>query len=204
MKIVRSTSSSESQFRDFWNAALSWQKSAGLPLWPPYPSEMIRAEILSGLHFSVFLPDGALAGYFSLALSDELIWEERERADAIYVHRMCVNPMCKGRKMAASVLTWAYGFATGAGRKFVRMDTWADNQRLLNYYIACGFRHLRNRQLAIVPGLPPHYKNANLALFENAVDSEDTLTETMKADENGESVRRGDGQILRPTAGNGS
>lgn len=72
--------------------------------------------------------------------------------------------------MAASILTWAYGFAIGAGRKFVRMDTWADNERLLNYYIACGYQHIGNRQIGIVPGLPPHYKNANLALFENAVD----------------------------------
>jgi GNAT superfamily N-acetyltransferase len=170
MKIVDSVSSSEIEFREFWNAALAFQNAAGLPLWPSYPAETIETEIRLGLHFSVFLPDNILAGFFSLALTDELIWEEQERGNAIYIHRMCANPMCKGKNLAASILAWAYGFAADAGRKFIRMDTWADNPRLLNYYIACGFRHIRNRQLGIVPGLLPHYENINLALFENKVD----------------------------------
>jgi hypothetical protein len=170
MKIIRSTSSYESEFRDFWNAALAYQKAEGLPLWPAFPVGKIKAEIQSGLHFSVFLSDAVLAGYFSLALSDELIWLEKERGDAIYIHRMCRNPMRKANNLAVSILNWAYGFAAGAGRKFVRMDTWADNPRILNYYIACGFRHIGNRQLGIVPGLLPHYNNLNLALFENVVD----------------------------------
>jgi hypothetical protein len=170
MKILRSTSFSTSEFRAFWNAALAYQKAAQLPLWPSYPEGKIKDEIQSGLHFSVFLPDNVLAGYFSLALSDELIWEEKERGDAIYIHRMCVNPMCKGKNLTASVLAWAYGYVTGAGRKFIRMDTWGDNHRLVNYYVACGFRHIGNRRLGSVPDLPSHYSHANLALFENAVD----------------------------------
>lgn len=170
MKIHRSVSSSTGEFRDFWDAALSWQKAVGSELWPAFPAEKISAEILSGLHFSVFLPDDVLAGYFSLVLSDELIWQEKERGDAVYIHRMCVNPVCRGKNLAAAILAWAYGYATGAGRKFVRMDTWGNNRRLVDYYVACGFRHVGNRQLGIVPGLSPHYNNAYLALFENPVD----------------------------------
>jgi GNAT superfamily N-acetyltransferase len=170
MKIHRSTKSSESLFREFWDAALTYQKSVGSSLWPSYPADKIKSEILSGHHFSIFLLDDVLAGYFSLALSDELIWEEKERGDAVYIHRMCVNPICRGKNLAASILSWAYGFATGAGRKFVRMDTWGNNDRLVNYYVACGFRQAGNRQLGVVPGLSPHYSNAYLALFENPVD----------------------------------
>jgi hypothetical protein len=40
----------------------------------------------------------------------------------------------------------------------------------LNYYVTCGFRHIGNKQLGLVPDLLPHYNNLNLALFENAVD----------------------------------
>ena len=170
MKILRSTSFSKTEFRDFWNAALSWQKAAGLPLWSAHPAEEITGEIQSGLHFSVFLPDDVLAGFFPLALSDKPIWQEREQGNAVYIHRMCRNPKCKGRNLAASIFSWAYGFAAGAGRKLIRMDTWADNPRLLNYYIGCGFRHIGNRPIGFVPDLLPHYKNINLALFENAID----------------------------------
>jgi len=176
MKIHRSTSSDNDTFCDFWNAALSYQKSKQLPLWPSYPERQIRGEIQAGLHFSVFMPDGILAGYFSLALSDKLIWGEKERGDAIYIHRMCVNPDRKGNNLTTAVLAWAYGYALGSGRKFIRMDTWGDNQRLVNYYITCGFQHIENRRLGSVPDLPPHYSNANLALFENTVDSPSVLS----------------------------
>jgi GNAT superfamily N-acetyltransferase len=171
MKIYRSLSSSNDVFRDFWKAALTYQKSKQLPLWPVYPEQRIKDEIHAGLHFSVVMPDDVLAGYFSIALADELIWGEKERGDAIYIHRICVNPDRKGNNLSNHILSWAYGYALVAGRKFIRMDTWGDNQRLVNYYIACGFQHVGNKQLSSVPDLPPHYSNANLALFENAVDS---------------------------------
>jgi GNAT superfamily N-acetyltransferase len=170
MKIYRSVPSSNDLFRDFWNAALICQKSNHLPLWPSYPEQRIEDEIHAGLHFTVVMPDQVLAGYFSIALSDELIWGDKERGDAIYLHRICVNPVRKGNNLTAHVLSWAYGYALVAGRKFIRMDTWGDNQRLINYYLACGFEPVGNRRLGSVPELPPHYNNANLALFENAVD----------------------------------
>lgn len=171
MKIYRSLSSSNDVFRDFWKAALTYQKSKQLPLWPVYPEQRIKDEIHAGLHFSVVMPDDVLAGYFSIALTDELIWGGKERGDAIYIHRICVNPDRKGNNLSTHILSWAYGYALVAGRKFIRMDTWGDNQRLVNYYVACGFQHVGNKRLGSVPDLPPHYSNANLALFENAVDS---------------------------------
>ena len=169
MKFQRSNISSENQFREFWAAAVAYQKSAQLPFWLAYPEALIRNEISAGLHFSAFLSDGILMGYFSIAFSDALIWGEKEHGDAIYIHRMCINPACKGNRFAASVLNWACGFAAGSARKFVRMDTWEDNLQLVNYYIACGFRHIGNRHLGVVPELPAHYSSANLALFENEI-----------------------------------
>jgi len=171
MRIYRSSSASNDRFSNFWNAALAYQKAKQLPLWPAYPAQRIKDEIYGGLHFSVFMPDDVLAGYFSIALADELIWGEKERGDAVYIHRICVNPDRKGNNLTTHILSWAYGYALVAGRKFIRMDTWGDNLRLVNYYITCGFRHVGNRRLGSVPDLPPHYSNANLALFENVVDS---------------------------------
>lgn len=158
-------------FRRFWNAALDYQQARQLPLWPLFPEAQIEREIRSGLHFSSDFPDGALAGYFSVALSDRLIWAGKERDDAIYIHRMCVNPTRKGSNLASSVLAWARGHAASLGRKFVRMDTWADNQRLVDYYVSCGFHYIGDRQLGVVPELPAHYSNTRLALFQNAIDA---------------------------------
>jgi ribosomal protein S18 acetylase RimI-like enzyme len=169
MTIRPSSMFSESKFRDFWAAALAYQKREGLQIWPAYPEKALREEIEARRHFSAFTPEGVLAGYFSLALSDVEIWSEKEKGDAIYIHRMCVNPECKGSRLAAWALAWAHGYAAGCGRKYVRMDTWGDNPRLIGYYVACGFRQAGNRQMGGVRDLSPHYQNAYLALFENEV-----------------------------------
>ena len=170
MKIRPSTYSDIGTFRNFWDSALAYQKARRLPLWPSFPESHVEAEIRAGLHFSSDFPNGVLAGYFSVALSDALIWTGEERGDAIYIHRMCVNPSRKGSNLARSVLAWSHGYASSLGRQFVRMDTWADDQRLVDYYVRCGFQHIGDRQLGDVTGLPPHYSNVRLALFQNAVD----------------------------------
>lgn len=171
MKVRPSTRSDIATFKDFWDSAVDYQKAEGLPLWPCFPQRMIEDEIGNGLHFSVDFPDGGLAGYFSMALRDELIWGDEERGDAIYIHRMCVNPARKGSNLSRLVLAWALGHVPRLGRRFVRMDTWGDNKRLVDYYVACGFCHIGDRQLDEAPLLPSHYKNTRLALFQNAAGS---------------------------------
>ncbi|MBS0199120.1 MAG: GNAT family N-acetyltransferase [Proteobacteria bacterium] len=169
MDIQRSAAADISVFREFWDRALRYQEAQHLPLWPVFPEDIISSEIDAGLHYSAYFPNGVLAGYFSVALSDAHIWGELERGDAIYIHRMCVNPERKGGGLSAAVLAWAHGFASNIGRASIRMDTWADNRQLVDYYIRCGFRHIGDRQLGDVPELPPHYSGTSLALFENAV-----------------------------------
>lgn len=170
MRIKTSNLSDEACFLAFWNAALVYQRENKLPLWPDYPATKIREEVQHGLHFSVFNPNDDLVGYFSVVLSDPVIWAGDEKGDAIYIHRMCVNPAVKGGRLAQYVLAWACGYAAAKKRKYVRMDTWGDNLRLVDYYTSCGFRHIRTRNLGDVPELPPHYNNAVLALFQNEIE----------------------------------
>jgi GNAT superfamily N-acetyltransferase len=118
------------------------------------------------------LEHGDLAGFFSVALSDAQIWGDKEQGNAIYIHRMCVNPDRKGTDFTRTVLAWACEHAFSLGRTFVRMDTWGDNQRLVEYYTRCGFGYIGDRQLGVVPDLPAHYSNTRLALFENLVSQE--------------------------------
>jgi hypothetical protein len=44
------------------------------------------------------------------------------------------------------------------------------NRRLVDYYISCGFKHIRNRHLGDVPELPTHYSNIELAMFQNDIE----------------------------------
>jgi ribosomal protein S18 acetylase RimI-like enzyme len=167
MMIKRSSIADERRFQGFWRSALAAQRAGGIPLWPDYLAELIRSEIQAGLHFSAYDADERLVGYFSLALADPLIWAQEEKGDALYIHRMCVNPEAKGQRFARHVLSWACGYASGAGRKHVRMDTWRDNARLIDYYVACGFRRVEDRHINGDHRLPAHYADIDLALFQN-------------------------------------
>ncbi len=166
MVIQKSQPRSLKEFEGFWQAALAYQKERSLPLWSAFPEATISDEINESRHFSGFVSRNILAGYFSVTFSDSIIWGEAERSDAVYVHRMCVNPAVKGNHFAGQVLTWACGYAAAKERKFVRMDTWGDNQRLVDYYVKCGFTLIGFKQLTDVSGLPPHYRGQRLALFE--------------------------------------
>ncbi len=49
--------------------------------------------------------------------------------------RMIVNPTFKGQKQLGKVLKWAKQFAKTNNLRYVRMDTWANNSKLIDYYI---------------------------------------------------------------------
>lgn len=159
----------ESNFKFYWDSALGYQKLNGYPIWPEYPDEMIKREIDRGLHYSAFLSNKQFVGYFSLVLDDPLIWEEDEKGDAIYIHRMCINPRIKGHNFSKHVLSWAYGYAAALERKYIRMDTWGENQTLVDYYTYCGFIYLKSKILGSMQDLPEHYSNIKLAMFQNNV-----------------------------------
>lgn len=153
--------------RRYWDSARSYQMERGLPSWGEFPADLIAWEISQELHFTAYDYDSECIGYFSLATSDPEIWGEHEKGDAIYIHRMCVNPAKRGKSFTAHVLSWARGYGIASHRKFVRMDTWAANEPLVEYYKSCGFKHVRDKQLGSMPKLLGHYDNIVLALFQN-------------------------------------
>jgi hypothetical protein len=46
------------------------------------------------------------------------------------------------------------------------MDTWADNEKLLEYYTSCGFDYVGVVSMEKTDGLPKHYEGISLSLFE--------------------------------------
>jgi GNAT superfamily N-acetyltransferase len=155
------------EFRTFWEAAIAWQVERGVASHPEFPKSLIVSEIAAGRHFMALREDGECAGFFSVTLSDKVIWRERDRDDGIYIHRMCVNPRARGSQFAAAVFAWAGPYARSLGRSFVRMDTWADNPALVAYYQKCGFRLVGEQAIGHEPTLSSHYQGITLALFEN-------------------------------------
>lgn len=141
------------------------QGEKGYKVWTEIDQTALRRDIETGLQYKITSGDAVLC-LFSIQLRDPFIWRERDRADAIYLHRIVTNPDYKGQGLFKKVLDWATGFAREHNLSYVRMDTWADNQQLIDYYRTFGFTFVENYKTTDVPELPQQNRNLDVALLE--------------------------------------
>lgn len=136
--------------------------------WNSYDKAFIKSDIEQGLLFKITLGN-EIACIFSVCYSDVLIWREKEIGDAIYLHRIVLNRNFAGEKLFNIVLEWAMQFAKSRKLKYVRMDTWADNEKIIAYYKSYGFSFIENYTTPNTENLPVQHRNLNVALLELAV-----------------------------------
>ena len=148
--------------------AIQFQKQNHYVGWKNYDKEYIQKDVENGLLFKM-VREGAIACIFSVCYSDVLIWREKEKGDAIYLHRLVLNREFKGEKVFQSVLNWALFTAKEKGLAYIRMDTWAENEKLIHYYKNYGFQFVENYATADTEDLPLQHRNLNVALLELAV-----------------------------------
>jgi GNAT superfamily N-acetyltransferase len=98
--------------------------------------------------------------------ADKIIWREMEKGDAIYLHRIVVNPVFKGKRLFGEILKWAIEHARQKGLNFIRMDTWADNPHIIGYYKSFGFSVVENFTTPDSPELPLHNRKLALTLLQ--------------------------------------
>ncbi|MNI20992.1 hypothetical protein D3C73_744920 [compost metagenome] len=63
-------------------------------------------------------------------------------------------------------MNWSIEYAIANNKKFVRLDTVGENKGLIDHYTKCGFDFLELKKLRNTAGLPAHYDNASVSLFE--------------------------------------
>ncbi|HOZ88127.1 MAG TPA: GNAT family N-acetyltransferase [Bacteroidia bacterium] len=166
LQIINSTNDDLGQIFKLFDAAIVYQKKNGYDLWPRFSETMISEEIAGQRHWKI-LDQTTIVCVFSVMYSDPVIWgAESDKETAVYLHRIAVNPLFKGKKIMTLIKNWAITHAKQQGKQFVRMDTWGNNLTLREYYIACGFEYLGQQQLKEVEGQPGHYGGSLLSLFQ--------------------------------------
>ncbi len=145
--------------------AIGYLKAHGYIGWTSYDKAFIKADVERGLSYKISR-DNAIACIFSICYADPLIWREMERGDALYLHRIVLNRGFSGEKLFTKVLEWALEHAGNWGIKYVRMDTWAANDKIIDYYKSYGFRFVENYTTADTTDLPAQHRNLNVALLE--------------------------------------
>ena len=82
------------------------------------------------------------------------------------MHRIATNADYRGHNFVRIVAKWAKSYANENNKKYIRLDTVGNNEGLIKHYKTCGFDFLGLLQLKNTIGLPAHYENATVSLFQ--------------------------------------
>lgn len=150
---------------ELFEQAIAFQKSHNYIGWNNYDTNFIRKDIDKKLLFKI-LQEQNIICIFSICFNDHLIWREMEKGDAVYLHRIILNRAFTGRKAFERVLDWAVQFAQENGLRCIRMDTWADNSKIIDYYKSYGFQFIENYKTSDSKELPEQHRNLKVTLLE--------------------------------------
>ena len=153
------------QIFHLFEEAIRFQKINHYIGWNSYDKAFLQTDIENGLLFKM-VKDEEILCIFSICYSDALIWREKEKGDALYLHRIVLNQKFKGEKAFQKILNWAIPFALERDLEFLRMDTWADNKKIIDYYQRYGFRFLENYTTPDTEDLPVQHRELKVALLE--------------------------------------
>lgn len=167
-QVVNSTAADIDTIFEFYDMAVAHQKKVFNKHWQGFSLEMVQQEVAENRQYKVLLND-QIAAIFAVTFNDPEIWGEKDTQPSVYIHRIVTHPDYRGFGAVNTIINWAKQYAKDNAIEFIRMDTWADNEKLLTYYTSCGFDHVGSIQIKADSGLPKHYEGISLNLFEIAV-----------------------------------
>ncbi|NOT51836.1 MAG: GNAT family N-acetyltransferase [Chitinophagaceae bacterium] len=165
MQIINSTLADKDFILDMYNIAIEYQKARSLRSWLPFDPAMVEEEIGQKKQWKIVDGD-TIVCIFLTAYEDPFIWGEKNKDPSVYIHRIVTHPDFHGNNYTMKIIEWAKQHAKENGKQFLRMDTWGDNPRLIDYYINCGFNYIETLTPENTKHLPKHYSCISLSLFE--------------------------------------
>lgn len=151
-----------------YEIARNFQRIKGAVIWPEFDNALVEKEISEKRQWKILI-NNQIACVWATTFSDPQIWEEKEKDPSVYIHRIATNPIFRGQNLVAEIVDWAKIYGHENEKFFVRMDTVGENKGLINYYQKCGFEFLGLSKLKNTEGLPKHYENATVSLFQMTI-----------------------------------
>jgi predicted GNAT family N-acyltransferase len=164
-KLINTEISDLTQVYKLFDHSIKYQETHGYPVWKNYDKNAIVKDIENKNQYKIIV-DSKIGIVFSVCYTDKVIWRDHEKGNAIYLHRIVVNPDFKGQKLFGVILEWAIEHCKERGLKNIRMDTWQANPTIINYYKGFGFNFVENYTTPDTAELPVHNRNLALTLLE--------------------------------------
>ena len=175
MTIQNCSSNDLPQIVELYNAARNLQKERKMVVWPPFEPEFLLNEIAEGRQWKITDEDLILCNW-AVTFGDKEIWENKDKNDAIYIHRICTHPGFRGNRYIDKIVEWAKSYGVKMGKAYIRLDTLGNNLKLIKHYTLAGFEFLGIFRLSDTSTLPIHYQEEpNCCLFEIRLNQESNL-----------------------------
>jgi GNAT superfamily N-acetyltransferase len=174
-QVINTEMSDLEKIYELFEHSINYQEKKGYPVWKNYDKGAIVKDIANNNQYKVVI-DGKIAIVFSVCYTDKVIWRHFEKGDSVYLHRIVVNPEFKGQKLFATIVAWSIKHCEQRGLKNIRMDTWAANPTIIEYYKSFGFTFVENYTTPDTPELPVHNRKLALTLLEYEVGETTTST----------------------------
>jgi len=168
MQIQNSTIKDVDKILELYHTATKTQTDKLAATWPKFNKQFVELEIAEKRQWKILI-NNKIACVWAITFTDPQIWEDRDNEPSIYIHRISTNLKFRGNDLVKVIAKWAKGYAALNNKKFVRLDTVGENIGLINHYQKCGFDFLGLFKLKNTEGLPQHYHNATVSLFEIVV-----------------------------------
>jgi len=165
IEVINTEKSDLEQIFELFDHSINYQEKKGVPVWRNYDKNALIKDIEERNQYKVVI-DSKLAIVFSVRYSDKVIWRNLDSGNSIYLHRIVVNPDFKGQKLFGTILAWVIDHSKQRGISSIRMDTWAENPTIINYYKSFGFQFIENYTTPNNEELPIHNRNLALTLLE--------------------------------------
>lgn len=150
----------------FLCATREWHLATKPLAWPVFNADAVRDDIVQGRVF-LFSEGADVVATLTFTETDPQVWEDHGvPPESYYVHRFATRRDRAGEGIGARVLVWARGHSVAQSKKYLRLDTWAANLELKDYYESNGFTLVRKVSFPQDTPLPDHYRGASMSLFE--------------------------------------
>ncbi|HEX6847751.1 MAG TPA: GNAT family N-acetyltransferase [Chitinophagaceae bacterium] len=169
-KIVNCIANDIDEVLWLYQSARDLQAEKAMVVWPVFDKMFIQKEIEEQRQWKLNIAN-SIACNWAITFDDKQIWREKEKGDAIYIHRIATRPAFRGNRYIDRIVTWAKEYAIHKNKRFVRLDTLGNNVGLIRHYTSAGFQYLGMFELPDTSNLPLHYqKEPNCCLFEIDLD----------------------------------
>jgi len=165
VEVVNTKPSDLEEIFKLFEDSIIYQEKKRYPVWRNYDKNALIKDIDDKNQYKVVI-DSKIAIVFSVRYNDKIIWRDLDTGNAIYLHRIVVNPEFKGQKLFGVIVDWAIKHSKRKGLRNIRMDTWAANPTIINYYKSFGFTFVENYTTPDSEELPLHNRKLALTLLE--------------------------------------